>query len=104
MRLLRNLSLLCLMMLSCVVLASAQAEVKEQLPNGNLLITYQGKNYVAMPPEAARKLNDNLDELDRLRVAMPLALKEISQLRTALDTAQKLSASSLTIATTAQSQ
>ncbi len=77
------------MMMSCHALASGQIEEKRELPNGDVVASRNGVEGLWMPVAKARKLNDSLDELDRLRVAMPLAQKDIEQLHAALDTAQK---------------
>jgi len=89
------------MMTSCVISASVcraqevggqKSEVRAQqevLANGDLILTIDGKSFLAMPPEKAKRLNDSLDELDRLRVALPLAQKEISQLRESLAAANE---------------
>jgi hypothetical protein len=79
------------MMMSFIISASVckAQTIKERLPNGDILLTVDGKDYLAVPPEKAKKLNDSLDELDGLRAAVPLAQKEIVQLRDSLASASE---------------
>lgn len=78
------------MMTSWSVLANAQTvEVKRQLPNGDYVLTIDGKDYLGIPPEKARKVNDSLDELDRLRQVKPLYDQLVGELREALALAKQ---------------
>lgn len=76
-------------MLSWSVSVRAQIEEKRELANGDVLASRNGIDGIWMPVAKAKRINDSLDELDRLRVAMPLAQKDIAQLHAALDTAEK---------------
>ena len=65
---------------SGLVLAQTVENVR-QLPNGDWLLTINGEHKLAVSPEKAKKLNDSLDELGRLRDAMPIAQAEIAALK-----------------------
>ena len=76
-------------MLSWNASALGQIEEKQVLSNGDVIATRQGVDGLWMSIDKAKKLNDSLDELDRLRAALPLAEKDIDQLHAALALTQK---------------
>lgn len=84
----RSLSLLATILFTISVPVYSQT-VKEKLPNGTVIFTFEGKDYLGIPPEKAANLNTKLDRLDQLERALPVAQAEIAQLKQSLALAQK---------------
>ena len=72
------------MTMSFIGLVRAQ-EINERLPNGDLIVTVEGKRYVALTGDHAHEMNVKLDRLTQLETALPICQQINLDLRTALD-------------------
>jgi hypothetical protein len=77
------------MILCTISVAGFSQSVKEKLPNGTVIFTLEGKDYLGLPSDKAAELNAKLDRLDQLERALPVAQAEINQLKQSLVLAMK---------------